>query len=244
MNDPKPISIANATLVLVPVSGFCEQHGDWSGHARPERAGRCPDCLKSELMAMNEQRDQDSRESQVSTRARALGIPLRYGNAAIAEIQREAREKLSAWAKSRTHSLVITGPVGVGKTYAACALALLCQEANATTKYTSQASILRAIRSTWGTRAERSEEGVWRELTTPSVLIVDDIGAARGNDNDAMRISELIDERYNEQKPTVLVTNLKPEQLKVELGDRAYDRICEGGKLIVMGGESRRKAAP
>ena len=138
---------------------------------------------------------------------------------------------------------MLIGPVGVGKTYAACALAIHCQELKVSTRYTSQASILRAIRSTWSTRSERSEESVWRDLTTPYVLIVDDVGAARGNENDALRISELIDERYNEQKPTIIVTNLKPEQLKAELGDRAYDRICEGGKLVVMGGESRRRKA-
>lgn len=244
MNDPKPLAIGG--FDADEATGACDKHGYYVTYVRKGRDPSCPICLQATLAAANAENAKQTVEDQAAVRARALGIPSRYAHASLDSVAELARKALEAWAKSaesRARSFVLIGPVGVGKTYAACALALRCKEANVPTRYASQASILRAIRSTWSNRSERSEESVWRELTAPYVLIVDDVGAARGNENDALRISELIDERYNEQKPTIIVTNLKPEQLKLELGDRAYDRICEGGKLVVMTGESRRRAA-
>lgn len=240
MNDPKPIPFPSVPIKAV--EGHCEKHGAWFGYETPTRAARCPECLKAAIAESNAKAAVETQEAQAANRARFLGVPLRYADATLESVADGG--KLSTWAKSdRAHSLVVTGPVGVGKTYAACALAIRLNEMKVQVRYASQASILRSIRATWGQRAETSEESVWRTLTAPHVLIVDDVGAARGNDNDALRISELIDDRYNDRKPTIIVTNLKPEQLKSELGDRAYDRICEGGRIVVMTGESRRRKA-
>lgn len=246
MNDPAPIHIHAGGFVANNAAGICQEHGGFQTFVIPGRDPRCPQCLRAEIAAQNAAHAKQTIEDQASIRARGIGIPSRYAHATLGQVEEAPRKALTTWSgalSTRPHSFVITGPVGVGKTYAACALAMHCQETKHATRYASQASILRAIRATWGPRAEKSEESVWRELTAPYVLIVDDVGAARGNENDALRISELIDERYNDQKPTVIVTNLVPEKLKAELGDRAYDRICEGGKLVVMSGASRRKAA-
>jgi len=53
----------------------------------------------------------------------------------------------------------------------------------------------------------------------------------------------LIDARYAEELPMILVSNLPPSDLERYLGERAFDRLIEAAVFLPMTGSSRRRRA-
>lgn len=225
----------------------CEKHGTFEQRVWGWNNPRCEKCIEEEVEARRlEQRKRD--EEEILERRRRWAdesVPARYMNASISDFPDATIASILAWTKdSKTESgnLVIFGPVGTGKTHLAAAITrhLILNRTDA--KYSSQANYLRQIRKTWDSQSE-SEDAVFQSFVLPRVLVLDDIGAARGNDNDTLRLGELIAERYDAMKPTVYVTNLTPETLKLTVGDRSYDRMRDKAVQLVLNGETRRKAA-
>ena len=75
------------------------------------------------------------------------------------------------------------------------------------------------------------------------LLVLDDLGAEKGNDWVQERLLELIDSRYRDMLPTVVTTNLLPKEIRGRLGDRANDRIRNMCKTIAITAGSQRPTA-
>lgn len=74
------------------------------------------------------------------------------------------------------------------------------------------------------------------------LLVLDQLLATHESLFERKALTDLLDHRYNEMKPTVLITNLDMEGVISALDGPAVDRLFENGKgEIVLGGESRRK---
>ncbi len=59
-----------------------------------------------------------------------------------------------------------------------------------------------------------------------------------------IQIFDVLDKRYGEQLPTVMVSNLTVDELVNLLGDRIIDRMREdGGALLQLNWQSNRGAA-
>lgn len=78
----------------------------------------------------------------------------------------------------------------------------------------------------------------WREA---DLYAIDDLGARAVNDWTADAISELIDSRWQNRRPTVIATNLTTAELRNVLGGRAASRIGDGATVARFTGEDRRK---
>ena len=226
----------------------CEKHGKVEAESYRGRQLVCPKCAREAML--EQQRIQDEERAKIMEEGRKESIrnsvPARYRDSRLTDFSADVQEKAKAWLKSchvSSGSLIILGPVGTGKTHLATVLAkelMLCRVGAA---YVSQASYLREIRKTWDKGSDEDESEILGKYLRDRVLVLDDIGAARGNENDTMRLGELIAERYDAQKPSVFVSNLTPDQLKATVGDRSYDRMRDGATMIVLNGDSRRKPA-
>src|SRR3546814_977163 len=108
-------------------------------------------------------------------------------------------------------------------------------------RYTTVPRYLRAITETWDS-SERKERDVHHPLVDADLLVLDEIGAGRGGENDVWRVHDLIADRYDAGKPSIFISNLRPDELRKAIGDRAYDRMREGSTQINLTGESDRKA--
>lgn len=74
-----------------------------------------------------------------------------------------------------------------------------------------------------------------RKLLECDLIILDDLGVSRGTDWQREKICELIEERYNKNKKTIISTNWDLEKAKQELlDDRLYRRIAEGKVLKIV----------
>lgn len=215
----------------------------------PLQCGKCVAAARERFRLEREIQDRESRAQYIREQS-CTAVPERYRNALLRDFSDAVSTKVRGWMTSvdqAMHQLVIFGPVGTGKTHLACAITrefilARIEKPGPEVKYCSQASYLRDIRKTWDS-SETSEDYVFGLHTKPRILVLDDVGAARGNENDTLRLGELIAERYDAMKPTVFVTNLTPDQLKAAVGDRSYDRMRDDGMRIVLDGDSRRKLA-
>ncbi|MFF7308124.1 ATP-binding protein [Streptomyces sp. NPDC008137] len=78
----------------------------------------------------------------------------------------------------------------------------------------------------------------WREA---DLFAIDDLGARAVNDWTADAISELIDARWQNRRPTLIATNLTIPEIRNVLGDRAASRIGDGATVAQFTGADRRK---
>lgn len=74
-----------------------------------------------------------------------------------------------------------------------------------------------------------------------SLLILDDMGAEYRADWVLNKVDAIITARYNQLLPTIITTNLTPEQIKEKYMERIYDRLRSTNVLIATGGESLRR---
>jgi DNA replication protein DnaC len=208
----------------------------------------CPKCGEEAVQKLHRERREESRIAWEKARIEAakLAVPERYQAANLADFAPEVFEKVQSWIRTCAEipgGLIVVGPVGTGKTHLAAAITRELILTGKDARYTSQAAYLREIRRTWDKNVTDTEAGIISEFVSPRILVLDDIGAARANENDTLRLGELIGERYDEMRPCVFVTNLRPDQLKAEVGDRTYDRMRDGAVTLVLNGQSRRKLA-
>ncbi len=133
--------------------------------------------------------------------------------------------------------LILYGPVGTGKSYAAAVIANELLEKKVQVVMTSFIKILKEV-STFDD-SERLQT-----ITNAKLLIIDDLGAERGTDYAIEKVYDIIDSRYRSSKPVILTTNLSIEQMK-SCDDirysRIYDRIFEMCYPVKVNGFSWRK---
>lgn len=79
-------------------------------------------------------------------------------------------------------------------------------------------------------------------LFGPSLLVIDEVGVAFGTESERTIFYQIINGRYERVLPTVLVSNLAEKDLPASIGERAMDRLREGGGVtLVFDWESYRK---
>ena len=174
------------------------------------------------------------------------GIPRRFigrgfdAYEASREEQRRAltlcRQYAAAFPRNRAEGncLLLVGGPGTGKTHLACAILQAAIRKGYTGFFTSVSEALRTIRDAYSPHAERSEREAFSLYVAPDVLVLDEVGVAIG-DGEKRRamLFDVINARYGEIKPTVLIGNLTVEELEDYLGERIMDRLRESGGVTV-----------
>jgi hypothetical protein len=61
------------------------------------------------------------------------------------------------------------------------------------------------------------------------LLVIDEVGVQFGSPAEMTILHEVINARYESVLPTILISNLPPEQLKEFISDRIFDRVTDGG---------------
>jgi len=138
-------------------------------------------------------------------------------------------------------SLLLAGPTGTGKTHQAYGAirSLVATGVGVRWQAVTEADLYAGLRLRLGADAER-------ELTTLArcpVLLLDDLGAAKGSEWTEEIAYRLINKRYNDMLPTLITTNLAIADLREAVGDRVASRLAEMTERVVLTGADRRRRA-
>lgn len=244
------------------VSRTCAKHGDYQAKVWRTLIGMapivsgCPQCTK-------ERQDRDQADAareatrrtqeRVANGIRASGIPARYigctldGYETTNDGQRRALALVRRYVEafpSRGASLVLCGKPGTGKTHLACAVARLLIERGHSAVFDTVVSAIRSIKDTYRKDSQRSESQAIDGLLRPELLVIDEVGAQLGTDHEKLLLFEIINERYQACRSTILISNLTREELGAYLGDRVMDRFHESGAVVAFDWASHRGMRP
>lgn len=107
--------------------------------------------------------------------------------------------------------------------------------------YVSAAGMFRMIRATWSKDSKQSEGDVLERLYNLDLLVIDEMGIQAGSENETQIMFDVLDGRHRAMKPTIFLSNLPLDELKLYLGERVMSRLRQdGGKLIAFNGEDQR----
>lgn len=136
--------------------------------------------------------------------------------------------------------LLMLGNMGTGKNMLAALIAKDVCTMGFTVLHTSAAKIVRGIKDSW--RQETSEQGYLDELRELDLLIINEVGMQKGSDFEKNYLSEIVDDRYDDRRPTIIISNNSLDDLQKYLGPRAVDRFYDGaGAVAVFNWQSRRR---
>ncbi len=209
-------------------------------------------------MVAQQLRDEEieRRRARIEARHKASGVPARYAAAdfagfgkrsksidAAADAVREFIEHFADHAKAG-RSMILVGPAGTGKTHLACAAVRALCDQNKRAQYVKLGDAIRRLRDTWRKDGDETELQVLREYRHAELLVLDEVGVQYGSEGEKVHAFDIIDGRYSDMRPTIIITNCKPEELVAYLGERVVDRLLEnGGRLLRFDGTSNRTRA-
>lgn len=137
-------------------------------------------------------------------------------------------------------SLLILGLTGTGKTTQAYGAirALAAKGATVEWEAVTEPDLYARLRP----REGADSEGEFRRLADAPLLLLDDLGAAKGSEWTGEITYRLIGHRYDAMLPCLITSNVPVRQLREMLGGRVASRLREMCKFIELTGPDRRKA--
>ncbi|WP_051299096.1 ATP-binding protein [Marinobacterium litorale] len=241
----------------------CEKHDlDWvcefTKFASRTLESECPKCLEEREAEEERKRqiefEEERRKAAVAAKRKQLEqrissslIPDKYLTRSFdnyrveTDAQGRALETTRRFAEhfdqfQRTGAgLIMIGRPGTGKTHLACAIANALIEKGATVLFVTVSKMIRRIRETYRRDSEYTEQQMIDSLRDVDLLIIDEVGIQRGTESEEHLLFEVLNERNSVFGPTIILSNLTVEEIKAYVGERALDRLREGGgKLVVF----------
>lgn len=251
INDTLAASITTKTVA-------CEKHGDFESHNWVGKVwSKCPTCTQEEKTQQQAQEDQEERKQRKlrwQARVKGSGVPERFYARTLDTFEAKTAEQVSAleFSKDYAHNFdqviktgrcaVFVGKPGTGKTHLACGIALrIMGTQQRTVLFITVQRAIRRVKDTWAKGSEESESQVIEAMTEPDLLILDEVGVQFGSDFEKNILFDILNERYEKRRPTILMSNLPADEVMGYLGDRIADRLREdGGEVIPFNWESHR----
>lgn len=231
--------------VVGRVPANCDVHGPFEAvllRSTGEPSG-CPICARDK----REAEDLERKRAQFSMSQRNLArIPRRFADKTFADYivesegQRVALEACCDYADDFSRHrrdgrcMLLLGNVGTGKTHLGAALVnFLIDNHMVRAIYRTVGTILGDIRETFTNQVQGAEAYIMRQLIEADLLVLDEVGATKKSEFELATLFSIINGRYEQGRPTVIISNLAPDELKDALGARCVDRVRENGCIGV-----------
>ncbi len=147
-------------------------------------------------------------------------------------------DKLQSWCKkvdeSQYKNLLLCGSTGVGKTYLTeCLLNQFAKDSKSALFYSSFA--LDNLFLKYHTTFDNTKEGMLDGILSCDVLAIDDLGSEPIYKNvTAEYLFLVIGERLNNNKTTIVSTNLSFDDMIDRYGERTFSRLCNKRNTIIL----------
>ncbi len=145
------------------------------------------------------------------------------GGRGDAENLPSAKAMVVAWAERPAGWLTLIGGTGVGKTHLAAAAANDRLAVGDSVCFAVVPELLDALRASYRDEGEASFEAIFSWLKDVDVLVLDDLGAHQATEWASEKLYQLCASRYLRKAPTLITTNVAPEELDPRLASRLLD---------------------
>lgn len=203
----------------------------------PEIARDLPEAwaLDEEWEAARRAREaQARREAQLPERLGSVGAPPRALEAWRSPVESVALGHVRAFLPMDLTFCLLLGGVGAGKTVAAVEALAFALRQDRTARFVRAAQVARL--SNWGDDADALRD----DLHFTAMLVLDDLGAETISEQWLSIFHELINERYESRRKTVITSNATRETLAKRYGARFADRMRHDGRVFECGEKSMR----
>ena len=171
------------------------------------------------------------------------GVPERYQHESLDTYNGWNDETKAALAKVRSfvkssggRALVMCGTCGTGKTHLGCGI---IRERGGI--YRTMLRLVYEVDGTMSFKAKESKIQLLDRFCFAPMLVLDEIGRTHCREDVQLELaSYLVSERYANNKPTVLITNLEKMKFVEWFGMAVKDRLNETGEVIEFKCESFR----
>lgn len=186
-------------------------------------------------------------EARIPRRYAALSFEQLEGDAlaAFPEQIRAVRRFVSRIAENleEGRGVWIMGDVGTGKTSLAMTISKAALDAGRTVAIYSLPRLMNLIRESIDDDA--GVAGFLDLLSSVDLLHLDDLGAQMRTDWTVEQLYSLINARYEDKRSIVFTTNLSPDELREQVGERIFSRLVEMcGDPLPLHGQDRRQELP
>ena len=131
--------------------------------------------------------------------------------------------------------LVLAGPSGSGKTHLAAAIANYRIAEDQPAFYVSTPDLLDHLRSSFSPASEMPYDEFFEQVRNTPLLVLDDFGAQSGTPWATEKLEQLMNHRFNNRLPTVVVTMLPledlDERMHTRLGDSDFCQVHVVGPM-------------
>ena len=142
---------------------------------------------------------------------------------------------------TKRQNLLLIGKTGTGKTHISTAIARELINKGYDVIYDSTQNIISDFESDRFRNNYGREENRAEKYLDCTLLIIDDLGTEFQNSFTLSTLYNLLNARANRDLPTIISTNLSPEELSAKYEDRIYSRIIGAGtKVLPFEGKDRR----
>ena len=230
----------------------CSRHGDYtSTNYIGDHWTECPKCMIEIRDAEAKKQIERDRQAELERQQRRwiakigkAAIPDRFKDRTLDSYIAKTSGQQTALAFCKEYannfdevlktgrSAIFCGRVGTGKTHLAIGIALSIMQQQRSPVFVTVQRLIRRVKDSWHTK-EETESEVIEAFASPDLLILDEIGVQFGSEFEKQILFDVLNERYEKLKPSILLSNIPKEQLGEYLGERVADRLRENGGIMI-----------
>ncbi|MCK4099763.1 ATP-binding protein [Acinetobacter radioresistens] len=222
-------------------SEFCSKHSE----AMVTMFGRSV-CKSCAVEAVTKAQDEHAHSVNQMVREKHFAgamLPKRHAESGFLNYQvsndgqKTAKHQCATFAKDFNkgvqRNLIMVGRTGTGKTHLACAVARNVLDKQKYARYVTSEDMANEIANAWKKTDDNESNAVFR-FAEYDLLILDEYGLNDQHENRLKLVHKVLYARYDEAKPTMLISNWTIKQLEENLGDRLWSRFQHGGLTVVQ----------
>lgn len=235
-------------------SKTCDLHGDYlsnffnlpNGKAVIET--QCPKCVVEEKAKQHRSDQASEMKLKLNSIIRNFAegdLPPRFKTKDFTGYQPDSDQSKKALATCQKYAenfanrldsgggMIFCGLAGTGKTHLASAIINHIARDHYASVFMSAIGATRHVKATYSKDSFKTEAEAIKDFLRPDLLVIDEVGVQFGTDAEKVILFEIINQRYQHVKPTILISNLTMAELSEYIGERVVDRMYEGGGAIL-----------
>ena len=250
----RPIRSIVKKLSSEPEKRVCSRHG-----IELELGQICPECIRIHQERAEKVQEEQRLEQEKRAKQRAdhpepylarIGVGKRHISCSFENYK--GADKIKAVCMGIMQNpcdLILCGPAGSGKTHLAVAILREWVRSQKITLslmggngiFVTVPDLLLEIREAFGDKSDKSEADIVKKYATVDYLVLDDLGAEKTTEWSITTLYTIIDQRYRQELPTIVTTNLTIDEIGTQISERIASRLASGKVIKINAPDYRRK---